>query len=167
MLPIVQTAKARSGYRVQSLCLRRDRQYETHAKALAVAGMIKSERILRRPADTCAVALQAAPGRDLFPKECQQIGIQLVFVRGAEPVRGAGVDLQGCSLHQSGGQDRRVSDGHNLIVVSVDDQGGHVDPFQVFGKVGFREGLDAVENSFKSGLHGLYPEGVTQALGDG
>ena len=82
-------------------------------------------------------------------------------------MRGAGVDLQGCSLHQFGGQDRRVSDGHNLIVVSVDDQGVYVDPFLVFGKVGFREGLDAVENSFKSGLHGLYPEGVTQALGDG
>ena len=57
--------------------------------------------------------------------------------------------------------------GHNLIVVSVDDQGGHVDLFQVFGKVGFREGLDAVENSLESGLHGLYPEGVAQALGDG
>ena len=85
-LPIGQTAKARSGYRVQSLCSRRDRQYEVHPIALYVLrngqnrpSLESNVRAIRLLA-ACAVRLRAQSACDLLPKECQQIHIQLIFV---------------------------------------------------------------------------------------
>ena len=44
-LPIGQTAKARSGYRVQSLPSGRDRQYEIYAICIQFSGMVKIEHL--------------------------------------------------------------------------------------------------------------------------
>ena len=57
-------------------------------------------------------------------------------------------------------------DGHDLVVITVYDQGGHIKLLEIFGKVGLGESLDAVEDAFETSLHALEPERVPQALGD-
>lgn len=59
----------------------------------------------------------------------------------------------------------RRLDRHDLVVVAMDDQGGDVEFLQVLAKVGFREGLDAVEGVFMATHHALHPESVDQPLG--
>lgn len=54
------------------------------------------------------------------------------------------VDLQRGVLQELGREQGRVSDRHDLVVIAVHDEGRHGDDLQVFGEVGFGEGLDAV-----------------------
>src|SRR2546423_12856546 len=63
--------------------------------------------------------------------EGQQVGVQLVLVGRGEAVRRALVDLQPRSLDQLVRGQRRGADGHDLIVVAVDEQRRYVELLQI------------------------------------
>src|SRR5918999_5782186 len=96
----------------------------------------------------------------------EQVGIELVLVRGGQAVRGARIDLQGGALHELGRAVGRGADGHDLVVVAVDDQRRHVEPLEVLGEVRLRKCLDAVVLTLQPALHAQAPEGVEHALRD-
>src|SRR5260370_8372898 len=70
-------------------------------------------------------------------EERQQIGVDLLGVRRAHPVRKTRIDLQGGVFDQLGGQNCRVRYGNDLIVVAVENQRSHVDLLRVFTKICF------------------------------
>ncbi len=76
----------------------------------------------------------------------------------------ARIDLQGCALDDLRGEQGRVSDRHNLVVVAVDDQGRNIEPLEVFRLVRLGEGPDAVECPFEADGHRPQPEHVPSAL---
>ncbi|MNP79250.1 hypothetical protein D3C76_1770430 [compost metagenome] len=47
----------------------------------------------------------------------------------------------------------------------MDDQGRHIELFQVITKIRFRERLDAVQGVLVAAHHALHPERVDQPLG--
>ena len=49
------------------------------------------------------------------------------------------VDLKLGAFDQFGGKQCGGTDGNNLIVIAVEDQCGHVDLLQIFGKICFRK----------------------------
>ena len=81
-------------------------------------------------------------------------------------MRPAGNDFQRGSLDQLGGKQRRVGDGHDLVVITMQDQRGHIDLREVLREVGLGERLDAVVGGFMTAHHALEPEGITQSLRD-
>src|ERR1017187_10214240 len=60
-------------------------------------------------------------------EEGEQIHVDLVFAGGAHAVRGAGDDLQLRSLDEFDGEAGGVVDGDDLVVVSVEDEGGDIE----------------------------------------
>lgn len=54
---------------------------------------------------------------------------------------------------------------NDLVIIAMKDQRGNVDPFQVFGQIGFRERLDAEISPGESTHHALEPKGLADALG--
>ena len=81
-------------------------------------------------------------------------------------MRRARNDFQRGAFDQLRRKHGRVADGHDLVVVAVKDQRGHVEFLEIFGEVGFGERFDAVVDGFVSGHHALQPEGIAQALRD-
>jgi hypothetical protein len=81
-------------------------------------------------------------------------------------VGGALINLEMRVLDLPGRKQRRSADRNDLVVVAMDDEGRNVEPLQVLGKVGLREGLDAVEDGAETGQHPLEPERVAKALRD-
>ncbi|MNR43711.1 hypothetical protein D3C85_1623600 [compost metagenome] len=79
-------------------------------------------------------------------------------------MRSAGVVDRLGALDELNGLLCRVVDGHDLVVLAVHDQRGHIDLFQVFGEVGFGEGLDALVGVLLAALHAPEPELVQDAL---
>src|SRR5262245_33271790 len=61
---------------------------------------------------------------------------------------------------------RRVLDGYDLIVFTMEHQRRDVELLEVLGEVGLREGLDAFVSPLDPGLHAPKPELVEDALGD-
>ncbi len=102
----------------------------------------------------------------LRPQEGQQVGVELLLAREGQAVGRAWIDLQGGILDELGGEQGRVADWHDLVVVTVDNQGWNVELLEVFGLVRLGEGLDAVECGFETDLHRPQPERVQNALGD-
>ncbi len=100
----------------------------------------------------------------LRPQEGQQVGIELLLVREGQAVGRPRIDLQGRVLDELGGEQGRVSDRHDLVVVSVDDQGRNVERLEVFRLVCLGEGFDAVEGAFEADGHRPQPEHVPSAL---
>ncbi len=74
------------------------------------------------------------------------------------------IDLQGCALDDLRGEQGRVSDRHDLVIVSVDDQGRNVELLEVFREVRLGESLDAIECAFEADGHRPQPEHVPNAL---
>ncbi len=100
----------------------------------------------------------------LGPQERQQVGVELLLVRAHEAVGRSRIDLQGRVLDELGGEQGRVADWHDLVVIAMDDQGRNVELLEVFRLVRLGEGLDAVECTFETDLHRPQPEGVPKAL---
>ena len=73
-------------------------------------------------------------------------------------------DLQLGSRCQFGGLSARGFQWHDLVIIPVDDQGGHRHAFEVFAQVGLREGLDAFVLGQDAARHALQPEGVAHGL---
>ncbi len=101
----------------------------------------------------------------LGPQEGQQVGVELLLVRAGEAVGRARIDLKARVLDELRGEEGRVVDRHNLVVVAMDDQGRNVELLEVFREVRLGEGLDAVECAFEADLHRPQPERVQHALG--
>ncbi len=66
--------------------------------------------------------------------------------------------------HELRRQTRGSVDGHDLVVVAVDDERGHVELPEVLRVVRFGKNLDAVERPLEPGHHALQPEEIPQAL---
>ena len=81
----------------------------------------------------CRSNLGAGSGSD----EGQQVFVDLVFVRGAKAMRRSGVDFERRSRDQIGRKHGRVGDGHDLVIVAVQDQGGHINLLKILGLVCF------------------------------
>ncbi len=90
--------------------------------------------------------------------EAEDLFVEAIALRDREPVVGTRVDLQGRALHQLGRHFCRSHERDDLIVVAVNEERRNVDFLEIFGKVGLREGLDALEGAPKSDLHALQPE---------
>src|SRR3989449_10920515 len=97
--------------------------------------------------------------------EGEKIGIDHVGVRRAHAMRELLVDLQGALLEELRGQQRGIGDRDDLVVVAMHDERRHLDEFQVFGKVGLREGPDAVVVRFRTAHHALAPPVLDHGLG--
>jgi len=102
----------------------------------------------------------------LRPEEGQQVFVELPLVRGHQAMGCARIDLQGGVLDEPGGEQGRVGNGHDLVIIAMDDQGGDVEALEVFGLVRLGEGLDAVVGRFETDLHRPQPEHVQSALRD-
>ena len=62
-------------------------------------------------------------------KERQQLRVDLIWMRGSDAVRGAGIVDLFCALDDPCGLNRGVLDGDDLIVLAVQDEGGNVEFF--------------------------------------
>ena len=88
-------------------------------------------------------------------EEHQQILVNLLRMESEHPVRISGINFERCALEDLGGLERRIGDGHNLVVIAVHDERGNVHLLQVFGEIGFGESLDVVEARFGATHHAL------------
>src|SRR4029078_8975121 len=93
----------------------------------------------------------------LGSNEGQQLGIDAIGMGRAHAVRQLLVDLEGAALKQLRRQRCRVGYGHDLIIIAVHHERGYRDALQVLGKVGLREGLDAVVLRLGAAHHALAP----------
>ena len=62
-------------------------------------------------------------------------------------MRCAGIYLQRRVLDQLGGEQGRIGDRHDLVVIAMNNQRRDIDLLVVFGEVGFGELLDTVQLS--------------------
>jgi hypothetical protein len=76
--------------------------------------------------------------------EGKEVGIKLLFVGIREAMGRSGIDEKLCSFHEFRRSSAGSIDRHDLIVVSVNNKSGHIDLFQVFREICFRERLDAI-----------------------
>jgi len=90
--------------------------------------------------------------------ECQQIRIHFVFPRRAQPMWRPGIHLEDCPRYQFRRKEGRVGYRHDLVVIPMDDQCRHIEPFQVFSQVGLGESLDAEIRRRETGQHPLEPK---------
>ena len=80
----------------------------------------------------------------LAPEEGQQVDVELIRVRVRQAVRCARiVDLLGV-LNKPCRFLRCVVNGHDLVVLAMQNQGRDVDLLEILGEVGLGEGLDAL-----------------------
>src|ERR1017187_7077821 len=89
--------------------------------------------------------------------ETQQVLVYTVFQRRTHSVRSSRDDYELGTLDDLGRQERRSADGHDLIVITVKDQGWNVKPLQVFRQIRLGERLDAIVGSFMTGQHQIHP----------
>ncbi|MNV66713.1 hypothetical protein D3C71_1594830 [compost metagenome] len=83
-----------------------------------------------------------------------------------QAVRRARVHLQRGVGHDLRRQPARRIDRHDLVVIAMHHQRGHVDLLQVLRVVHLGELADAVVLPLVAALHALQPEGVAHALAD-
>src|ERR1039457_2461946 len=97
-------------------------------------------------------------------EECQQVGIELLFVSLGQAMGCACIDLQSRVLDEFRRGKRSGANRYDLIVIAVNDQRWHVKFLEVICEVRLGERLDAVERVPMAGLHTLKPEPVDHAL---
>jgi hypothetical protein len=97
-------------------------------------------------------------GWRLFLQECEKLLIDDVGVGRSEAVGGAGNEFQVSVPDEFYAESAGIVDGHDLVGISLDDEGGDVDLFEVFSLIGFGEGLDAVVRTNNGNKHPLQPE---------
>src|SRR5215831_20299636 len=106
------------------------------------------------PVMVLAVGDMSAPVLD----ESEQLGVDLILMRGGDAVRRAReVDVLR-ALDESGRLLSRVLRRNDLIVLAVEHEGRHVELLQVLGEIGFGERLDALVGVLQAGLHAPAPE---------
>ena len=98
-------------------------------------------------------------------QEGEQVGVDLILVRGRDAVRRARVVDFLRALDEPRRLAGRVVDGDDLVVLAMHDQRRHVELLEILGEVGLREGLDALVGVLEAGLHAPRPKLVQDALG--
>src|SRR5260221_11628927 len=102
--------------------------HQTSASATSSTWRVSGRRtLIAEPRDA------ALPG--LGPQEGQQVGVELLLVCTHETVGRARIDLQGRVLDDLRGEEGRVADRHDLVVVAMYDQGWNVELLEVFREV--------------------------------
>jgi len=86
-------------------------------------------------------------------QEREQVFIELLLVRDCEAVGRAWIYLQGRAPDEFGREQGRVGNGHDLVIITTDDQGRNVAALEVVGLLGLGEGLDAVVGRLETNLH--------------
>src|SRR5690348_17308886 len=76
--------------------------------------------------------------------EPEHVGIDLLGMSCRHSVREARIDLKSRALHELRGLQRCGADRHDLVVVSVKNEGWDVELLQIFCEVRLGERLDAV-----------------------
>src|SRR5258706_14295470 len=105
--------------------------------------------------------------RRLLPRdEGKQISVDLILVRGRHAMRKTGIEFRCGILKQLGGKRPSISEGHDLVILSMHHQCRHIDLFEILGEVGFRKCLDTVVLRFNPAHHGLPPPVISDALPD-
>jgi hypothetical protein len=84
-------------------------------------------------------------------EEREQIRVDLVLMGRAQAVRRARIDFQCGALDDLGRKQGRGADRHDLVVITVDDHGRHVELLEIFSVVSFGEHLDAKVRGWKAG----------------
>src|SRR5262249_22077937 len=102
----------------------------------------------------------------LAPEEGQQVGVDLVLKRCRKAVRRARIVDFLRALDQPGRFPRRVLDWHDLVVLTVHDQGRNIELLEVLGEIGFGESLDAFVGVLQPGLHAPEPKLIQNTLGN-
>src|SRR5258706_2087994 len=87
-------------------------------------------------------------------------------MRGRHAMRKTGIEFRSRILEQLGGKGSRISEGHDLVILSMHYQCRHIDLFEILGEVGFRKCLDTVVLRFNPAHHGLPPPVISDALLD-
>ena len=83
-----------------------------------------------------------------------------------EAVRSTWVDLKGGISDEFGRGACSGVDWHDLVVVTVNNQGWHIKLLEIFGEVCLGKRLDAIKLVLEAALHSLKPECITDALAD-
>src|SRR6476620_3994944 len=94
----------------------------------------------------------------------EQVSVDLFLFGCAESVWRAFVDLQLCVLYQLRLELPCIVEWNDLIVVSLNYERWHINPFQVFVLIGFGKRFDAEVSSRKSAQHSLKPKRFLHAL---
>src|SRR5438270_10870060 len=76
-------------------------------------------------------------------------------------MRKSGVYLERRVLHNLRGDQSRRTDGHDLVIVAVKDDGWHIELLEVFSEIRLRKSLDAVVMGFCASHHALQPPMLT------
>ena len=88
----------------------------------------------------------------------EQFSVDLFLFGCAESVWRAFINLQLCLLYQLRLELPCIVEWNDLIVVSLNYERGHINPFQVFVLIGFGKRFDAEVSSRKSAQHSLKPK---------
>ncbi len=96
--------------------------------------------------------------KSLSLNEREELGVDPVLESRTHPVWGTLVDDEFGVLDDFGGQQCGIGNGNDLVIIPVQNQCGHVDPFQILGQIRFRERLDAEIGRRQPRHHALQPE---------
>src|SRR5215510_2813960 len=91
--------------------------------------------------------------KQLTPKECQQVAVDLILMRRREAVRRSRIVDFLRALNEPGRFPRRVFDRNDLVVLTVQDERWYVELFQILRLVRFRECLDTFVGVLETSLH--------------
>ena len=86
-------------------------------------------------------------------EEFQQVGVDLICMRGSETVGQAWVKKFLGSLDELSRPLSRNIDRDDLVVLTMHDQGGYVELLEILVEVGLGKCLDAVVNVLETTLH--------------
>ena len=117
---------------------------------------------LRMPCPWCGQALRG--------KEGQQIGVDARRLGRAHAVWCTGIDFQRGILDDLRGQCAGILEGHDLVIVAMQNQCGDIDLLEVFGIVHFGKFLDTFVLTEDAAEHAFAPEFVNdrgRGLGGG
>ena len=84
--------------------------------------------------------------------------------RASQAVRRTWIDLQNRTFDDLRGEQSRVGNRYNLVVVAMDDERRNVELLEVFGQVRLGESLDAVIGPFETNGHRPEPERIANTL---
>ena len=99
-------------------------------------------------------------------QEGQQVGVELILMRGREAMRCARIVDFLRVLDELGRFLIRILDWNDLVVLTMHDQGWDIELLEVLGEISLREGFDAFVGVLEASLHAPEPELIHDSLGD-
>src|ERR1044071_1135225 len=87
-------------------------------------------------------------------------------MRGRHAMRKTGIEFRCGILEQLGGKRPGISEGHDLVILSMHHQCRYINLLEILSEVSFRECLDTVVLGFDSAHHALTPPVISDPLLD-